>query len=100
MPREIRKRGRRGDKKKKGKAEATTEDTPTLEKLYIEDREGADAPHRDNYDDDNATTFYGLLTEEEGEYFKRADELLAMDQFGDEDGACRAGGGGYSVMMC
>lgn len=36
---------------------------------------------------DDATTFFGLLTEEESEYFRRADELLEMNEFagGDEE---------------
>jgi hypothetical protein len=83
MPREMRKRGRRAEKKRKTESNVLSKPTaPTLENLYIEDVDGAVAV-------DDTTTFYGLLTEEEQEYFKRTDEMLALDQFGDADGALR-----------
>jgi nucleolar protein 9 len=92
MPQERRKRGRRATKKRK-EDKTVEEPAPAseLEDLYIEDHEGA-APHGDD-----GTIFFGLLSEEEQEYFKRADEMLALDQFGDADGAFpgkRGGEGG------
>lgn len=30
--------------------------------------------------------FYGLLDEAESEYFRKADEILELDQFGSPDG--------------
>ncbi|KAF8250179.1 ARM repeat-containing protein [Wilcoxina mikolae CBS 423.85] len=80
MPREMRKRGRRAEKKRKTESNTVPEPAaPALENLYVEDVDGAVAVREDD------TTFYGLLTEEEQEYFRRADEVLALDQFGDED---------------
>jgi nucleolar protein 9 len=32
------------------------------------------------------TVFYGLLTEEEQEYFRRADEMLELNEFNDTEG--------------
>lgn len=78
MPQEKRKRGRRAEKKRKEDAPE-----PAIENLYIEDRDGDAAP---NADADDESTFFGLLTEEEQEYFQRADEMLSLDQFGDGEG--------------
>jgi nucleolar protein 9 len=87
MPREVRKRGRRAEKQRK-EEKAAEEPTPApaaeFENLYIEDHEGV-VPHGDD-----VTIFFGLLSEEEQEYFKRADEMLSLDEFGDADGASTA----------
>jgi nucleolar protein 9 len=89
MPREVRKRGRRAEKKRK-EEKAAKEPTPApaaeFENLYIEDHEGVDPR------DENGIIFFGLLSEEEQEYFKRADDMLALNEFGDADGASKAKG--------
>lgn len=78
MPQEKRKRGRRAEKKR-------VKDEPALEEPAPEvfDNSYADDGYAGGADDE--TTFYGLLTEQESEYFKRADELLELNQFGDEE---------------
>lgn len=87
MPQEKRKRGRRAVKKEK--KEATPEPIPEIDNLYIDDTAGG-------FEGSDETTFFGLLTEEEQEYFKRADEILALDQFEEAEGmwiVVRHGGG-------
>ena len=79
MPKELRKRGRRAEKKRSKDAPVDTEPEPEIIDV------SHNAPEFDDGDADDASTFYGLLTEEESEYFKRADELLDLNQFGDED---------------
>lgn len=85
MPQERRKRGRRAEKKRKVEKAPLHAPAPEFETLYIEDHEGVVPPV------DDATTFYGLLTEEESEYFRRADEMLALDEFEDAEGRCDGG---------
>lgn len=80
MPKEQRKRGRRAEKKR---AKDAPEASPEPEVVDV-------SHNADSYDAfaspvDDASVFYGLLTEQESEYFKRADELLDLNQFGDED---------------
>ena len=79
MPQEKRKRGRRAEKKRKEDEPANAPEEE-LSNLYIEDRNG----DIDNEDPEN--TFFGLLSEEEQEYFQRADEMLSLDQFADSEG--------------
>jgi len=85
MPQERRKRGRRAEKKRKDEKAPSLAPEPEFENLYIEDHEGVVPPV------DDATTFYGLLTEEESEYFRRADEMLVLNEFEDAEGMCDAG---------
>jgi len=80
MPQERRKRGRRAEKKRKDEKAPSPAPAPESESLYIEDHECVVLPV------DDATAFYGLLTEEESEYFRRADEMLVLDEFEDAEG--------------
>lgn len=84
MPQEKRKRGRRGDKKQKQKRQKTEADQEqtVVDNLFIEDYTGQQLPA-----DGAVATFHGLLTDEEQEYFRRADEVLALDEFASLDGS-------------
>lgn len=106
MPREHRKRGRREEQKQKKKRQRGTDDEPTSKRLQKDhpelvddDTHIADA-HDANYDINHhdpsssqateaatpaSAPFYGLLDEDEHEYFRRADELLELNQFDDAD---------------
>lgn len=92
MPQEKRKRGRRGDKKQKQKRQKTEADqaATVVDNLYIEDYSGQQEPvwqGAGHEEDGGAVTFHGLLTDEEQEYFRRADEMLALDEFASLDGS-------------
>ena len=92
MPKEHKKRGRREEKKrkraedvesspsKKPKSDNIDEDDIhfilNAEDQHQEDEQYGRAGHTD-------TPFYGLLDEEEQEYFKRADSILEVNQFED-----------------
>lgn len=96
MPREHQKRGRRGEPikrkrsddvapedstAKKAKHYDTTQDFETpLDFIPLDDPRDGDAQPAD----DTASTgrpFYGVLDEQEQEYFKRADEMLELNNF-------------------
>jgi hypothetical protein len=105
MPREMKKRGRRGDEKKRKLEEEEeiqqefaqpkrqrTEDggddeaadqqdfvaLPSQDDVFAnENGEGQGAPVEQ--------VFFGMLDEEEQEYFKRADEMLEMNNFADAE---------------
>lgn len=94
MPKEHKKRGRREEKRKR---EGNADDTPSTKKLK---RDGLDFEEDENithnndvvYQEDRSSfqapgeiPFYGLLDEEEQEYFRRADEMLELNQFGDAE---------------
>ncbi|KAG8629945.1 hypothetical protein KVT40_001564 [Elsinoe batatas] len=112
MPREHKKRGKRGGKKRK--LEEDGEDLPeSLKRTRLEDGEedgyengisGATDGLAENNDyqpleqngvqqepytgDANEKVFFGMLDEEEQEFFKKADERLELDDFeGPEDKA-------------
>ncbi|KAI5842485.1 glutamate decarboxylase 1 [Morchella snyderi] len=90
MPKGIKKRGRRAEKKRKEEHEAgefeqnanfvpvTGQTEEEAEAAYYGDGETA-AP---KFDD---SQFYGLLTDEEAEYFRGADEVLESNSFNDAD---------------
>lgn len=96
MPREHKKRGRRAEEKKR-KAEAPDElDTQHHHKrqksFNAEDEHLEYLPSTEAYEEHDAslpnrplgpaeTPFYGLLDDEEQEYFKRADDMLELNQF-------------------
>lgn len=91
MPKEHRKRGRREDRKRK-REEEQYDELPKRQRVQegedvegeIEgmDGNGADyeAPYTSNLGPGNLP-YYGLLEEEEQEYFKRADSMLELNQF-------------------
>ncbi|CAO1602622.1 Nucleolar protein 9 [Xanthoria calcicola] len=91
MPREHKKRGRREEKKRKREQE---EDQPESKRRKSEDVTDAEiiVDNGQQFDGADYTTtgpgeipFYGLLDEEEQEYFKRADSMLELDQFNDSE---------------
>ncbi len=95
MPKEHKKRGRREEKKRKREEDAGDvppikkpkhEDLDTEEVEIITDGDNA-GQHGNNsaFQSPGETPFYGLLDEEEQEYFRRADELLELNQFGDDE---------------
>lgn len=101
MPKELKKRGRRGEEKKRKRdpnAQESESKRPKQTDTYDENEaqhvaqfefaggeegfNGEDAPRPD------AMPFFGMLDEDEQEYFKKADELLELNQFdGPEDRA-------------
>lgn len=95
MPTEHKRRGRREEKKKRKYGDdEKQEEEPSSQRLKqhhglldtIEDAVEADTAH---YADVNAgppeIPFYGLLDEDEQEYFKRADSMLELNQFANEE---------------
>ncbi|KAL8844375.1 MAG: hypothetical protein Q9176_001285 [Flavoplaca citrina] len=92
MPKEHKKRGRREEKKRKREQE---EDRSELKRHKSEDDPDTGIIVDSGYQDDGADyipnagpgelPFYGLLDEEEQEYFKRADSMLELDQFNDAE---------------
>ncbi|KAH7378671.1 armadillo-type protein [Pyrenochaeta sp. MPI-SDFR-AT-0127] len=87
MPKEHKKRGRR-DEQKKRKRDG---DDDAASKRHKNDTvEHVDDPDVVLQDDGNGAnpaplTFYGMLDEDEQEYFKRADEMLELNQFDDAE---------------
>lgn len=96
MPKEKRKRGPRQAKKRA--AEAAEEEQGRLKRQRKEENErgggeedymaldeGGGLPD-EGPEVSNVTPFYGMLNEEKQEYFKRADEMLETNQFGNVEG--------------
>lgn len=96
MPKEYRKRGRREEKKRKREEDEDqaalakrqkSEDAETEVEIIVDgDHE---AGPQEGYPEYAARPgdfpFYGLLGEDEQEYFKRADSMLELNQFADPD---------------
>ena len=96
MPKEKKKRGRRAEKAQR-KAEEAQEEELESHPPQVPDQDQPnnnptdDAPDSDKpprsgpYDTGpDGMPFYGLLTDQEGEYFHHADEILRADTFPDE----------------
>jgi nucleolar protein 9 len=86
MPKEHKKRGRREEKKRKREAEEQEELEDTKKRrLSAHEADGAQDIVLDDVVAGVSTPaempFYGMLDEEEQEYFKRADEMLELNQF-------------------
>lgn len=89
MPRENKNRGRREEKKLKRKAEASESGHRKRQKAkeLIEEIKitSTDALPEDGEDGEEGVKeerpFYGMLTDEEQEYFRRTDELLELNDF-------------------
>lgn len=87
MPKDHKKRGRREDHKKRKREH----DESSSAKRHKKNAEDVETPPQDvvPYQDeaiDGVTRpgdmpFYGMLDEDEQEYFKRADEMLELNQF-------------------
>lgn len=95
MPKEHKKRGRREENKRKREAEEE-EATLPIKRHKSEDPQGEvaivvdgdEAHHEENYEaaaGPGEIPFYGLLDEDEQEYFKRADSMLELNQFADAE---------------
>ena len=95
MPKENRKRGRREEKKRKREEE---EQTAASKRRKSDDAEeeveiivsGSDeAAAQEDYQDyaprPGDLPFYGILDEDDQEYFKRADSMLELGQFTDPE---------------
>ncbi len=104
MPREHRKRGRREEKKRKREEEEEEQEEGEEEQAAASKRqkpEDAEEEVEIVVDGDNEVEpqegyqeyaarpgdlqFYGLLDEDEQEYFKRADSMLELNQFADPE---------------
>jgi nucleolar protein 9 len=111
MPTENRKRGRREEKKRKreqqdadkdAKRHKREEQVDTVLQQYDDAQPSPDqtaAPYQDGAMDvdvhvdadvdgvtrPGAMPFYGMLDEDEQEYFKKADEMLELNQFADPE---------------
>ena len=95
MPKEHRKRGRREEKKRKREEEGQTtaskrqrsEDAEDDVEIIV-DGDGVAGPP-DGFPEyaplPGELPFYGLLGEDEQEYFKKADSLLELNQFADPE---------------
>lgn len=90
MPREIQKRGRREDKKRKltelqespaTKRQNSQEDEDSDVEIIVDGDVGADHISFSTRPGPAETPFYGLLDQEEQDYFTRANEMLDLDQF-------------------
>ena len=97
MPKEHKKRGRREEEKRKreeekeeeeeipSKKRQKSEDEDDEIKIVVDSHRDRQKHSQDTYTGPNELPFYGLLSEDEQEYFKRADSLLELNQFGDTE---------------
>jgi nucleolar protein 9 len=108
MPKEHKKRGRRAEEKKRKhkpgelieeELEAKRQRHAQDDDVHMDDAPMDDAPmddapmgeghegqqHLGAFPHPDETPFYGMLDEEEQEYFRRADDLLELNQFNDAD---------------
>ena len=95
MPKEHRKRGRREEQKRKREETEYEGSAKRLKSQEAEEVEGAIENIDENgagYDESYTSNlglgnlpYYGILDEEEQEYFKRADSMLELNQFADPE---------------
>lgn len=97
MPKEFKKRGRRAEEKKRKRDHDDAEAAPKRRRKSLDDApdddETAPQQHEEPFQDEaidgvtrpGAMPFYGMLDEDEQEYFKRADEMLELNQFDGPD---------------
>ncbi|KAI4155185.1 MAG: hypothetical protein LQ341_000218 [Variospora aurantia] len=92
MPKEHRKRGRREEQKRKREQEADypmskrqRSDEDQKGENFVDDDFSYDAAEHIAIAGPGDIPFYGLLDDEEQEYFKRADTMLELDQFSDAE---------------
>ena len=96
MPKEHRKRGRREEKKRKREEEEgqitaskrqKSEDAEEDVEIIVDG--GGGAGHQEGFPgyapQSGELPFYGLLGEDEQEYFKKADSMLELNQFADPE---------------
>jgi nucleolar protein 9 len=90
MPKEHKKRGRREDQKKRKRDADDLDDASKRHKTddQVESIEHGDDTQHQVFDDatrPGELTYYGMLDDDEQEYFKRADEMLELNQFDDAE---------------
>ena len=92
MPRENKKRGRRAEAQKRKRPEGDHSIHPKRRRTSQDDRDDAlesplDEPLHDGQGPEflDDRPFYGLLNDDEQEYFKRADDMLEANQFANPD---------------
>ncbi|KAL8771718.1 MAG: hypothetical protein Q9209_002909 [Squamulea sp. 1 TL-2023] len=92
MPKEHKKRGRREEKKRKREQEEDQFSTKrrkseedTNDEIIIDNVQPYDGADYIPIVAPGEIPFYGLLDEEEQEYFKRADSMLELNQFNDDE---------------
>ncbi|KAI9725090.1 MAG: hypothetical protein M1812_000366 [Candelaria pacifica] len=98
MPKDNKKRGRREEKKRRLEAaegeEKGEEEEQELKRPKLDDSDDRVLPVVQGFAEDYSLTtetrpgelvFYGMLDQEEQDYFKRADEMLEMNQFSNEE---------------
>ena len=104
MPKEHKKRGRRDDQKKrkrtrddvdvdvndpelqsKRRRQSIDQDHPRPDHDHEHDQPVHDEELVEGLNRPEAMPFYGMLDEDEQEYFKRADEMLELNQFDGPD---------------
>ena len=99
MPKEHRKRGRREEKKRKREETEYEGPSKRQKSQEAEEVEGATENINENIDENGAgynepytstlglanLPYYGILDEEEQEYFKSADSMLEVNQFVDPE---------------
>lgn len=98
MPRENKKRGRRGEQQQKRKLEDAAEDDHDQQKrqrLSPSDQNDAFAEQHEyqpiedstenHHEDASDRPFFGMLEEAEQEYFRKADEMLELNDFAGPD---------------
>jgi hypothetical protein len=80
MPKEFKKRGRREEEKKRKRG---LDDEASAKRHKKEDVQPVqeEQPVQDAPNGEYLPAFHGMLDEEEHEYFKKADEMLELDQF-------------------
>ena len=94
MPKEHRKRGRREERKRKREEEEDqaaaskrrkSEDAEDVEIIVDDDGARPQEGYAEHASRPGDLPFYGLLGEDEQEYFKRADSMLELNQFADPE---------------
>ncbi|KAI9680146.1 MAG: Nucleolar protein 9 [Trizodia sp. TS-e1964] len=79
MPKQHKSRGRREEKKRK------RDDTQYEGDSTSKKQKSAETAQAEDYPNDEEFVWFGVLNEEEQEYFRRADELLELNQFNDHE---------------
>lgn len=87
MPKEHKKRGRREEQKKRKRDVDDDSSSKRHKKEDVEQAEDADVFQQEANDGVTPAPlpFYGMLDDDEQEYFKRADEMLELNQFEDAE---------------
>ena len=93
MPKEHKKRGRREEHKKRKRDHDAPDAASKRRRKSVDDEVVAPQLQEEPFQDEAidgvtrpaAMPFYGMLDEDEQEYFKRADEMLELNQFDGPD---------------